>query len=69
MRHQDWQAHQSLLHRHGNIKFARPTPRTEHESPVFESFGDAHPLEGICIVVGCAAILAIIVIGLTWGWI
>jgi hypothetical protein len=69
MRHHDWQAHQSLLHRHGNIKFARPTPRTERESPVFESFGDTHPLEGLVIVVLYAVVLASVIVGLARGWI
>ncbi len=68
MRHHDWEVHHALLHKHGSAKFTRPTPRTERESPVLESFGNAHPREGLIIVVLCAIVLASAVIGLAKGW-
>jgi hypothetical protein len=69
MNHRDWQAHQGLIHRFGNKKFMKPTPRTTRESPVFEAYEGTDPILGLALVMLVAVLLlAIGLIARMSGW-
>jgi hypothetical protein len=68
MNYREWEAQQSLIHRHGNRKFIRPTKRTEFESPVFQRFDSS--IESALdrfIFWGCAVALCVAVLLLIKG--
>lgn len=62
----DWEKQQALLHKHGNVRFVRPTPRG-HEQPVFVRYR-SNPGVDLFIVIACAVVLALAVLALAKGW-
>jgi flagellar biosynthesis/type III secretory pathway M-ring protein FliF/YscJ len=61
MKSKDWEYHAALLHKHDSAKFNRPTKRM-HESPVIEHFDQTAQFLDLVILVGSAAVLAIVVV-------